>query len=60
MVDTERANERWTFECEADLCNAYREVDTEVEALDACSSHADNTGHFDFTITDPEGEVQYP
>lgn len=51
---------QWVFECQVGTCSGYAEADNEVEALDACGSHADITGHFDFEIRSPRGEVAYP
>ncbi len=50
---------RWTFDCQ--LCSFTAEEDSEVEALNAADAHCDyGPGHFDFEITNPEGEVKYP
>lgn len=49
---------QWTFECQ--VCGHTRNVDHESEALGVCGDHDDHTGHFNFEITDPDGEVRYP
>lgn len=50
---------QWTFDCQK--CSFVSHEDSEVEALNAADKHADyGPGHFDFEITDPEGEVRYP
>lgn len=49
----------WTFVC--DICGFTSEEASEVEALNSVDKHCDyGPGHFDFTITGPDGEVQYP
>lgn len=57
--DLGAANRHWTFSC--NQCGFVSQEDSEVEALNAADYHADyGPGHFDFTITDPEGVEQYP
>lgn len=54
-----QGNGQWTFDC--NKCSFSSDEDTEVEALDAANKHLEyGPGHWDFTVTDPEGVEQYP
>ena len=58
MTSSQRVGQ-WTYDCQ--VCSFTAQVDTEHEALNVADAHVDGgPGHFDFEITDPEGEVKYP
>lgn len=53
------ANGNFTFICN-ECRNEVRQCDSEVAALNAATQHDEyGPGHFDYTITDPDGEVIY-
>lgn len=60
MSDTKtESNGKWTFDC--NKCDFRRDYDFEADALNAAAHHSDyGAGHWDFEITDPDGEVEYP
>lgn len=58
MSSKGRVSRKWVFDC--NMCSFKSEEDSEVEALNAASKHADyGPGHFDFEIRSPDGEVTH-